>query len=126
MKAITKISLVICGYVVAFAIAFTAMEIYTAMTSGPDRQTYGAMYSFGDSVLFLAIFAVAAVPGTALGLYFLRSYPAFWKVLSAIALCVAGTGVLAIIAWFGGRLAGINSSLHMLAGFAVLRMFAAP
>jgi hypothetical protein len=49
------------------------------------------MYAFGDVLLYLGTFAVAAVPATAGALFFLRPYPRFWKALSATARVIAAT-----------------------------------
>ncbi len=65
-----KVAAVLGGYVVAFLIASAVVAVYVAATSGADRQAYGAMYAFGDSLLFLAVFGVAAVPATAAALFF--------------------------------------------------------
>jgi len=43
----------------AFLAAF-AVSIYVALTDSPDRQTSSGMYAFGDSLLFLAVFGLAA------------------------------------------------------------------
>jgi len=48
---------VLAAYAAAFSIACALVYAYAALTAGPDRQTYGAMYGFGDSLLFLALFA---------------------------------------------------------------------
>src|SRR5438045_8405183 len=72
MRPIAKAGIVAGGYVAAFAVARLVVSIYVASTSGPDRQTYGAMFGFGDMLLFLAVFGLAAVPATAAALFFLR------------------------------------------------------
>jgi len=89
MRPRTKVSIVLSGYVGALVIADVAVRVYAAATSGPDRQQYGAMFGFGDSLLFLAVFAIAAVPATAGGLYFLRPCQLFWKMVSAAAIVSA-------------------------------------
>ena len=61
MRPAVKVSLVVAGYVVAFLIAFAVVAVYVAATSGPDRQASAGMFAFGDSLLFLAVFGVAAV-----------------------------------------------------------------
>lgn len=43
----------------AFLAAF-AVSIYVALTDSPDRQASSGMYVFGDSLLFLAVFGLAA------------------------------------------------------------------
>lgn len=66
-----KMALVACGYVAAFLFAFAILAVYTASTSTPDRSASSGMSAFGDSLLFLAVFAVAAIPATGAALFFL-------------------------------------------------------
>src|SRR5438067_12811354 len=95
--------IVTVGYVGAFAIAWVIVKIYISATGGPDRQTYGVMFDFGDSLLFLGVFGLAAVPATAAALFFLRPRPAFWLTLSVAALVVATTSVAAFLVQIGPR-----------------------
>jgi hypothetical protein len=126
MRPIVKVGLIVAGYVVAFLVAFAVVAVHVAATSGPDRQGYGAMYSFGDDLLFLAVFGVAAVPPTAAALFFLRSYRAFWLVLSVVALGIAATGLAAFIAYVASRTADAGSVLHTWSAAASLRILGAP
>jgi len=126
MRPSVKIGLVVAGYVVALLVAFAVVAIYVVATSGPDRQQYGGMYSFGDSLLFLAVFGVAAVPPTAAALYFLRPYRAFWLVLSVIALCIAATSLAALIGYVAQRTVAPGSILHTWSALAPLRILSAP
>ena len=61
MKPVAKVGVVVVGYLAAIAIACVALSIYVATTSGPDRQTYGAMFAFGDSLYFLGVLGVSAI-----------------------------------------------------------------
>jgi hypothetical protein len=126
MRALVRAGLVVAGYVVAFAIASAVVVIYVAATSGPDRQAYSGMYAFGDSLLFLAVFGVAAVPSTGAALFFLRPYRSFWVVLSVVALGIATTGLAALIDYVAARTADALSILHAWSALAVLRILAAP
>ena len=126
MRAARKISLVAAGYIGAFLIATLVVAVYVARTDGPDRQTYGAMYGFGDSLLFLAVFAVSAVLPTGAALYLLRPYRRFWVALSSMALAVASTGLASAVVYTVGRAATGTSTLGSLAGFATLRILVAP
>src|SRR5215471_10677541 len=121
MRAAAKVGLVAAGYVGALVIASVVVVVYVASTSGSDRQTYGAMYDFGDSLLFLAVFGVAAVPASGAALFFLRPYPAFWRFLCAAALAVAASGIVAVI---NKLISGGPGSAHHvwldLAGLGVL------
>jgi len=89
MRAMAKAGMVLAGYAAALAAAGLVTAAYVALTEGPDRQAYGAMFGFGDSVLFLAVFCVAALPATALWLHYLRAVPWVWRVLSALALAAS-------------------------------------
>ena len=120
MRPLAKAGLVVAGYVVAFAAAYVVVSLYVAATSGPDRQTYAAMYDFGDSLLFLAAFGVAAVPPTGAALFFLRPYPVFWQASSAGALVMAATALAAFFACLAPRAIGMWSAL------VPLRVFLAP
>ena len=95
MRASVEVGLVAGGYVAAFVVAFAVVAVYVVMTDGPDRQASGGMYSFSDSLLFLAVFGVAAVPSTGGALFFLRPYPRVWRALSVGALASAAIGLAA-------------------------------
>jgi len=121
MRVASKTAIVLSGYAAAVAITSAVVAIYIARTSGPDRQTYGAMYAFGDAVLFLIVLGVAAVPATAAALFFLRKQLAFWHALSAFAAVAAITSIVALLTY---AIPGLTA-IHWLA-FAPLRIFAAP
>ena len=99
MKPAAKVGVVVVGYLAAVAIAYVAVSIYVATTSGPDRQTYGAMFAFGDSLYFLGVLGVAAIPATGLGLFFLRPYAAFWRVLSACFIFITALTFIALVVY---------------------------
>ena len=120
MKPWIKIALVLAGYVAAFVIASAVAAAWSAVAQGSD-----GMVAFGESLLFLGVFAVAAVPATGGALFFLRPYPKFWRVLSIASLCLAATGLAAAIVFAIGR-NEMNSALGMWAAVAVLRILIAP
>ena len=93
MRTLAKVGLVAAGYIGAFALASAVVAVHIAATSGADRQQYGAMFSFGDDLLFVAVFGLAAVIPFGIALVFLRPYPSFWRVLSLTALFFAATAV---------------------------------
>jgi hypothetical protein len=126
LKTRTKIGLVISGYFVALLIAYVVVAIYVAATSGPDRQTSGGMYAFGDSLLFLAVFGVVAVPPTGAALFFLRPYRSFWLALAITALALATTAIAAFIDYAASRSAGAGFVVHDWSALAVLRIIVAP
>jgi len=117
MRPIAKLSIVLLAYLAALLAAGLTVTIYAAATAGPDRQQAAGMYGFGDLLLFLAVFAVAAIPATIAALYFLRPYPRVWTVLSVAAVVAASTAVAASIEYLAKRPG---------AGLAVLRILAAP
>ena len=84
------------------------------------------MYAFGDSMLFLGVFGVAAIPAAGAALYFLRSVRGFWRPLAIVGLLIAGTSVAAAVLYFVGRGTVPGSTLQVWAGFSVLRILIAP
>ncbi|HZQ06270.1 MAG TPA: hypothetical protein VFD70_06785 [Anaerolineae bacterium] len=124
MKSSSKIILVIAGYCVALLIAFLVTSIYIAVTNGPDRQTYGSMYAFGDSILCLAIFGVASIPASAMTLFFLRPHPTFWRIVSNGALLIAATSVGTLAVYLMRPTA--DTFLYVWAEASPLRFFLAP
>ena len=126
MRPLVKVGLVVVGYVAAVMVAVAVVTIYVAATSGPDRQTYGVMYGFGDDLLFLAVFGVAAVPATGAALFFLRPYRSFWLVFSVVALGIATTGLTVLIGYVAPRTADVRFILHVWSALAPLRILIAP
>ena len=126
MRTRATLALVAAGYVGAFLAALGIVALYVASTSGPDRQTYGGMFAFGDSLLFLGVFGVAAVPATAAGLFFLRPCLPFWRALAVAAVAIAATGVAALYVCVAARAADAGPALHSWSSFAVLRILVAP
>lgn len=117
MTPLAKTGLVLAGYLAAILAAWAVVEVHMVATQA-DRAGSDGMYAFGDSLYFLWALAIAAVPATGAGLFFLRPYPRFWTALSAAALLVATTGVAALVAFFSKD--GLWSAL------SVLRILLAP
>jgi hypothetical protein len=90
-RGAAKVGLVAAGYLGAFVLASAVVTAHIAATSGADRQLYSVMFGFGDDLLFLAVFGVAAVVPFGTALFFLRPYPSFWRLLSVTALVLAAT-----------------------------------
>ena len=126
MKPLSKVMLVVAGYLLALVIAAVVVSLYHAATSGPDRQSASGMFAFGDSVLFLAIFGVAAVPPTGAALFFLRPYPAFWRMVSVGTLVIAMTGVTALAAYLAPQNTGLGMVLKEWSSLSPLRFLLAP
>ena len=118
VKRPSKIALLAGGYLLALVVAMAVVRVYIAVTDTPDRQASSGMHAFGDSILFLGVFALASVPATCTGLYFLRPFHAFWKVLAACALVIAATGLAA--------LAGLVLELGAWSTFSPIRILLAP
>jgi hypothetical protein len=95
MKALVKFGVVLAGYAAAVLAASAAVAVRVATTSGPDAQASAGMYSFGDGLLFVAVFSAVAFFPTGLAMYFLRPFRWFWVALSITALTIAVTGLLA-------------------------------
>lgn len=126
MKPLHKVILVVAGYLAACLIASIVVTVYVATTNGPDRQTYGAMYDFGDSILFLGVCGLAAVPATGLALFFLRPYHLFWRLVAAGALAIAATGIPVLIDFLASSNGTAGAILGEWSMLSPLRIFAAP
>jgi hypothetical protein len=125
MKALAKVGLVGAGFIGAVAIASAVVAVYIAATQGPDRRDYAAMFDFGDSLLFLGVFGLAAVLPTGAALFFLRPYRWFWRALSIAAMVMAASAAAAFVVMLVGRGAGARS-LASAAAVASLRILIAP
>ena len=126
MRPAAKAGIVVSGYVAAVIVASIIVRVYIAATSGPDRQTYGGMYAFGDSLLFLGVAGVAAIPVTGAALFFLRSHRGFWRILSIGGLGTAATAILASGLFLAVRSATGHGVLQSWAMLTPLRILVAP
>jgi hypothetical protein len=126
MKMPVKIGLVAAGYVAAALVALAAVDVYVVYSSGPGQHASAGMFAFGDSLVFLAVFAVAAIPAAGATLYFFRPYQWFWIALAAGAICIAVTALAAMAEFIASRGAPSGSVLHAWTPLAVLRIFIAP
>ena len=124
MRPLAKAGLVAIGYIAALAIAWLVVGIYVANTSNPDPQ--GGRFAFGESLLFLAVFGLAAVPATGAALFFLRPRPAFWVTLSVGSLAVAATSLAACLTYVAPAAFDTGSVLRSWSAFAPLRILVAP
>jgi hypothetical protein len=123
-----KTGIVFGGYAAAFLLAVAAFELRLWMTANnPDAQASSGMYAFGDSLVFVGVFGVAALVPTGLTLYFLRPVRRFWTVASIGALVFAATGVAASVLFWTTRSQPPGHSLFSLAAAMSLgRMIVAP
>jgi hypothetical protein len=121
----TKIGSVIGGYVAALLIASAAVAVRLAFTNGPEAQASSGMHAFGDAVVFVGIFGMCALVPTGAALLFLRSCASFWKVVSALGVATASTGIAATIVYAVGRYE-TTGPLATWGAFSVLRILVAP
>jgi hypothetical protein len=126
MKAVARVALVAAGYAAAVGVAFLVTNIYIRMTSDVDRQLYSGMSAFGDSLVFLGAFAVAAVPATGIALYFLRPLSRVWGILGIGALVFASSAVIACLLQLAGRTGALGSTIAAWSAVAPLRILVAP
>jgi hypothetical protein len=122
-----KVSTILTGYLIAFLTASAAVYFRILFTQGPDADASAGMYAFGDSMLFLCVFAVVAFFPTLLALYWLRPFPRFWMALSLAASAWAITGpVAAAMILLASAERSAESLWSVAAAFGVLRILAAP
>lgn len=126
MKPSSKVMLVIAGYLLALVIAWAVVALYAAATNGPDRQTYGAMFGFGDSILFLGVFALASLPATGAALFFLRPYRGFWRVVAAGAAGIALTGIVVLVDMLASRDSTAGALIGQWSMLSPIRALLAP
>jgi hypothetical protein len=126
MKSSSKVILVLAGYLLALVMAWAVVTMYVAATSGPDRQTYGAMFNFGDTILFLGVFGLASLPATGAALFFLRPYQVFWRVLAAGAVAIAVTGIIVLVDMLVSRNSTAGALLGQWSMVSPIRFFLAP
>jgi hypothetical protein len=118
-----KAAFVVAGYAGALLLAWGVTHVYVLLTNNPDRQSSAGMYAFGDSLVFLGVFAVAAIPATVALLYVLRSVPAFWSAASLAAIAIAVTAVFALLPY---ALSESSTATGGWRAFAPLRLLLSP
>jgi len=126
MKAVYRWSLVVAGYAAALLAAGGVVAVHVAFTRGPAYDASSGMYAFGDSLLFLGVAGVAAIPATGAALFFLRPHRGFWKILSIGGLATAATAILASILFLAMRSTTGHGVLQSWAMVTPLRILAAP
>src|SRR5688572_27349702 len=124
MRALAKVGLVGGGYIAAIALAVAVVAVYIAVMDSPERQASSGMTAFGDSLLFLAVFGVAAVVPTGAALFWLRPYRRFWTVLSVASLVIATTAIAAFVDYRTTQT--VHSAASVWSFLAVLRILIAP
>ncbi len=124
MKTMTKIGLVIAGFILAFAGACLAAYLDDLATSQFNAQS-GGMVAGGEMILFIGAFTFLSIFPVALALFFLRSNEKFWNLFSIFAIGLALTGPLAEGYMLAVRILCMNThSLWVFFSFfALLRVF---
>lgn len=121
LRPASKILLVAAGLLAALVLAVAAVGAF-----GAGAEASSGMAAFGDSLLLLAVFGVAAVPAAGAALFFLRPHERFWQGAAIVALAVAATGVGALAAYSSGREVDAGSVLAAWSALSPLRLLAAP
>ena len=119
-----RVAVVVAGYGLAVLVACAAVSMNDAAQRGVDRS--GRMSVFGDSLLFLGVFAVAAIPASSAALHFLRGQGWFWSGLAALGPAVAVTGVGAAAIFLGASGSGGEGTMRLWSLYSLLRIVAAP
>jgi len=71
MSGLTKVGLVIGGYVIACLAAAGVVYVYQFFAQDAASQASAGMSAFGDLILFAGVFGVLMLFPTGLALYFL-------------------------------------------------------
>lgn len=118
--------MIVAGYAAAPLLGALAVYVWSSVFAGPDREASSGMAAFGDSLLFLFVAAIAAVPPTCGLLHRLRPMAAFWRyaTMAAIAMATTGLGALAHYLLPHGR--GIELEPSAWALTSPLRILLAP
>jgi hypothetical protein len=96
VNRITKVGVVLAGYVAAIVAAGAAGWLYDWRLRGaPD--TSGGMYAFGQLLGVLAVFFAVSLVPTALALWWLRRNEKFWGAVAVTSLALASIGLLAVL-----------------------------
>ena len=128
MNVYAKSGTVVAGYVAALALAAFAVYLQVQATAGnPDYIASNGMYAFGEGLLFLAVFTVAALFPTALALHYLRTVTRFWNALTGVALAIVATAIAAgVLPWAARFSPALENTLHAWTALAILRLIIAP
>ncbi len=118
--------MVIGGYAAALLVASAAVYVNQLHIQDAWAHASSGMYAFGDLLLFIAVFGVAALFPTGLALYFLRPFEKFWTVLSVASFAVAMTGLCAALVIVLSSAQSSESLWNILAAIGVLRVLLAP
>ncbi len=96
MNTSAKTGIVIAGYILACAGAFTAAYVNELATRGTDAQASPGMFAFGQSILFMLVFGGLALIPTVLAFYFLRASEKFWNGFALLCFAFAIVGIVIV------------------------------
>lgn len=71
LSRLSKVSLVIGGYILACLIAGGVVYVNSLFTQNATTQASAGMYAFGDLILFVSVCGFLALIPTGLAVYFL-------------------------------------------------------
>jgi hypothetical protein len=120
----SRILIVVSGYAVALLTALIVTRAHAVATSGPAWQGSFGMLAFGDTALFVGVFALTAMPATGAAFFFLRPFQTLWHVASIAALAIATSGVAALLDYLISPSTG--AGLGAWSALAALRILLAP
>ena len=83
------------GFALAAALGIGAVWLHAALFPLPPAEASGGMAAFGDFILFVGVFTVAAIFPTIRLLKLLHGSPLFWSACSVAAVLVTMTGIVA-------------------------------
>src|SRR5262245_21649985 len=93
-----KLGIVLTGYVLAFVISIFMTALADRQFSPEDNQEMGGMIAGGEVMYGGAVFVLASLALTGLGLWFLRPNRRFWSAFSSAGLWFAIVGLAAVLA----------------------------
>lgn len=92
-----KVGILFAGFVLAAGAAGLAVAIRQHFEDPAAAQASSGMYAFGDMILGLGVFSLAALAPLGLALYWLRASAGFWPVLAWGAVLFAVTGPVGLL-----------------------------
>lgn len=128
MSRLTRLSLVLGGYALAFVTSGVCVVLYDRRWTAQDNQTMGGMIAGGEMLLGFAVFCLVSLVPTGLALWFLRDSRRFWSAFTTAGLVFASTGLAAVLLPLAvGRGAmGTVPALVWVDVLAIAQMFGSP
>jgi len=126
MNRITRVSIVVGGYVAAIVAAVVAAWLYDVRMSRMPYDTSGGMYAGGQMLTSLAAFLAVALVPTLAGLWFLRRHRGLWNGIAISAIAFAGVGLVAVLLPLSTRHAHDTLPLVFLELFGLAQLLGVP